>query len=65
MGPELFLNQLHLRPKFHGYKEFVWTLDEPVVTVQEKELDLWLSALLRRETENRADFQAMTLMFVC
>ena len=66
MGPEIehFKTSSHLRPKFHGYKEFVWTLDEPMVTVQEKTRFVAVSSA-GRETRIELTFEAMTLMFVC
>ena len=54
-----------MRPKFQGYKEFVWTLDEPTVTVQEKRTRFVAVSFVGRETRIELTFEAMTLMFVC
>ena len=67
MGPEIeyFETSSHVRPKFQGYKDFVETLDEPTVTVQEKRTQFVAVSFAGRETRIELTFEAMTLMFVC
>ena len=54
-----------MRPKFQGYKDFVETLDEPTVTVQEKRTQFVAVSFAGRETRIELTFEAMTLMFIC